>query len=206
MLVVGRWAAFLSPRALVRALLVVIVAGTWPPTEGLAAKAAQRHDEVYLMRGLADVFSLGLNRLGARLREKGIDATVMNHTGWRVVVRRILEDRERYGARPVVLVGHSLGADAVIKIARALHEHKVPVRYMVTLAAPAPAPVPSNVRKVVNYYFSFGIGAKLTGDAGFHGVLDNRDGSPIRGVNHFNVDDNAAIQKEIVGQVLRYVR
>jgi pimeloyl-ACP methyl ester carboxylesterase len=198
--------AWLSPHAIARTALVILLAMAWQPAQSLAVKSSRHHDEVYLVRGLANVFSLGLNQLGGRLRAKGVDVTVMNHTGWRGIVRRIVEDRERYGARPVVLVGHSLGGNAVIWIAKALGEHKIKVSYMATLAAPAPAPVPPNVRRVVNYYFSFGIGAKLVGAEGFHGALENRDCSGMRGVNHFNVDDQEAIQKEIAGRVLRVVR
>lgn len=198
--------ARLSLRRVVRALVMIVVVGVWPAADGRAAKISRHNDEVYLVRGLADVFSLGLNQLGERLRAKGVDVTVVNHTGWRGIVRRIVEDRKRYGARPVVLVGHSLGGNAVIWIAKALGEHRIKVSYMATLAAPAPGPVPPNVRRVTNYYFSFGIGAKLVAEEGFHGALENKDLSGMRGVTHFNVDDQKAIQAEIAGRVLRVVR
>ena len=172
-----------------------------------AKVAAHRPDSVYLLRGIADVFSRGLDSMAATLIRRGIDARVMNHSNWARIAQQIIADQKRYGGRPVVLVGHSLGANAAIRIAERLQRANVPVAYIATLAATDPDPVPSNVRRVDNYYFrSGGWGVKIVGAKNFSGILRNRDLSKAEGMGHFNLDDQPAIQREVLRNIARYAR
>jgi hypothetical protein len=172
-----------------------------------AKVAAHRSDSVYLLRGIADVFSRGLDTMAATLVRQGVDAKVANHATWGRIARQIIADQKRYGRRPVVLVGHSLGANAAIRIAQRLQQANIPVAYIATLAATSPDPVPSNVRRVDNYYFrSGGWGVKVVGGKNFSGILRNRDFSRTEGVGHFNMDDQPAIQREVLSNVARYAR
>src|SRR6478735_5152055 len=108
------------------------VDGVVPATPVVAA-AAQR-GEVYLLRGFADVFSRGLDEVAENLDADGVDAHVVSHVQWRMVLRDILRDRAQFGPRPIVLVGHSLGANAAIQVAEELRKRNIAVRYLVTLA------------------------------------------------------------------------
>jgi pimeloyl-ACP methyl ester carboxylesterase len=172
-----------------------------------AKGAAPRPDNVYLLRGIADVFSRGLDSMGATLVRRGIDARVVNHSSWARIAQQIIADRKRHRGRPVVLVGHSLGANAAIRIAERLQRANIPVGYIATLAATNPDPIPSNVRRVDNYYFkSGGWGVKIVGDPNFSGTLRNRDLSGTEGTGHFNLDDQPAIQREVLRNVARYAR
>ncbi len=108
---------------------------------------------------------------------------------------------------PVILIGHSLGANAVIDIAEGLEKHGIRVDYMATFAATAPDPLPGNVRRVVNYYFKrHGWGLPLTPGPRFRGNLDNRDFSDIKDIGHFNIEKQRPLQDEVVRNVLRIVR
>ena len=168
---------------------------------------AHRPDSVYLLRGIANMFSLGLDSMASTLVGRGIDAKVMNHSNWARIAQQIIADRKRYGGRPVVLVGHSLGANAAIWIAERLQRANIPVAYIATLAATDPDPVPANVRRVDNYYFkSSGCGVKIVGDDNFSGTLRNRDLSTAEDVGHFNLDDQPAIQRELLTNIARYAR
>jgi len=161
-------------------------------------------EEVYLLRGFADVFSRGLDEMGAELNALGVNAHVQGHLGWRGVARRIIADTKRNGRSTVVLVGHSLGANAVIGIAERLASEGIAVDYMATFAATAPDPVPANVRRVVNYYFATsGWGEPLVPGRGFRGSLKNRDFSNSETIGHFNIDKQRPLQAEVVREVLR---
>src|SRR5690606_40869342 len=46
------------------------------------ATVVAAHGQVILLRGLVNVFSLGMGRLAAKLRAKGIPARVTNHSHW----------------------------------------------------------------------------------------------------------------------------
>jgi thioesterase domain-containing protein len=167
-------------------------------------QVAAGRGEVYLLRGFADVFSRGLDEMGAELNALGVSAHVQGHLGWRGVARRIIADTKQNGRMPVVLVGHSLGANAVISIAERLAKEGIAVDYMATFAATAPDPVPGNVRRAVNYYFATnGWGEPLVPGPGFSGSLRNRDFSNSETIGHFNIDKQRPLQAEVVRDVLR---
>jgi thioesterase domain-containing protein len=163
--------------------------------------------EVFLLRGYADVFSRGLDQMAATLNHQGIDAEVTNHLSWRAVALEIIDRQKRSGRKPVVLVGHSLGANAVIQIAELLKKEHITVQYMAIFAATGPDPVPSNVRRVDNFYFATkGWGEPVSGARDFSGSLNNRDYSRAGGIGHFNIDKQPQIQREVLAKIVRYVQ
>lgn len=119
---------------------------------------ATAHVRIDLFRGLANVFSRGMDTLAARLNGRGYSARVHSTNGWRSTVRQIA-DRDARGQRDiVVLIGHSLGANATIQAADELNQQNIPVALIVTFDATQPRPVPRNVLSVVNFYQNNGFG------------------------------------------------
>lgn len=174
--------------------------------ENTTAKQGYAGD-VYLLRGFADIFSRGLDELGTKLAAHGIDVRVIGHGAWESAASTIIANQRRYGRKPVVLIGHSLGANAAILMAERLRAQNIEVQYLVTFAATAPEPVPGNVDRVANYYFaSKGWGEKLVAGAGFHGALDNKDYSKARDIGHFNIEKQADIHRDVIRNVLGIVR
>lgn len=157
----------------------------------VAAKhpASSQRAHVYLLKGLADVFSSGMDALEMKLRRQGIVAHVRSHA-----VAESLADEVarayRSGARgPVIIVGHSLGADATVDMARRLNEYKIPVALIVSLGPLSSPRVPPNVARVINYYQSNSAwrGQMVRGE-GFRGSLQNIDLDRDADINHFNID------------------
>ncbi|MPR61577.1 thioesterase domain-containing protein [Brucella intermedia] len=192
----------------------LIFAGAALALGGGAAQAAPRtpsrtapQADVYLLRGFGDIFSTGIDEIGKQLQANGVDAHVEGHQAWRFVLNRILADQRNNPRAPVVLIGHSLGANAVIDIAAALEKKGIQVAYMATFAATAPAPLPGNIRRVVNFYFKqHGWGLPLTAGPRFRGSLDNRDFSGMKDIGHFNIEKQRPLQDEVVRNVLGIVR
>src|ERR1700694_737562 len=89
---------------------------------------------VLLLRGWFGVFSTGLDSLADELKAQGINAEVAGHLHWATAVSDILPERAAGKTGPLVLVGHSQGANNVIDVARSLEAHNVPVDLLVTLA------------------------------------------------------------------------
>ena len=163
--------------------------------------------DVYLLRGFGDVFSTGIDEIGKQLQANGVDARVEGHQAWRFVLNQILADQQKNPRAPVILIGHSLGANAVIDIATALEKKGIQVTYMATFAATAPAPLPGNIRRAVNFYFKqHGWGLPLTAGPRFKGNLDNRDFSGMKDIGHFNIEKQRPLQDEVVRNVLNIVR
>ena len=70
------------------------------------------HKKVYLLRGLTNVLSPGIDQLADELRKRDISATVANHLFWNSLANEALRDCRSDPETSIVLVGHSLGASA----------------------------------------------------------------------------------------------
>ncbi|MGC2075971.1 MAG: hypothetical protein WA728_08070, partial [Xanthobacteraceae bacterium] len=81
--------------------------GAQPPPRG----------HVYPLRGLFNVFSLGMDSLAEELKRRGVYATVDNYADWQTLADQAATDYKAGKESPIILIGHSLGADAVMKMA-----------------------------------------------------------------------------------------
>jgi hypothetical protein len=149
----------------------------------------RQEPQIYLVRGFMDVFSTGLDQLADKLRSHGYgNVHVVGLQGVTSTVRQ-LSSTAPIGARsPIVLIGHSLGANAVIDIARRLNEASIPIQLLVTFDATEALPVPGNVARLVNFYQRNGVGRLPTFAPDFRGTFYNLDLSTISDVTHTNID------------------
>jgi len=157
---------------------------------------------VLLLRGWFGVFSTGMDGLADELKSKGIKAQVAGHLYWSTALKEIVRDRAAGKTGPLVLVGHSQGANNVIDMARSLEKQKIPVDLLVTLAPFMQDPIPGNVVRAVNFYQSPGWGAPLTTDRSFHGKLSNINVGDDWTIAHVSIDKSARIHAEISREIL----
>jgi hypothetical protein len=163
-----------------------------------AAGPAQMGAHAYLMRGLMNVFSLGMDDLATELRSAGVSAEVYNHADSSAVVNEIVS-RYRSGDRSsVVLIGHSLGADAIVQMAQALDAQGVPVALLAPFDGTESHVVPGNVATAINFTRH----ARLQPSPDFHGKLENVDLSADPRIDHLNIDKSPRLHS----YVLNYVR
>jgi pimeloyl-ACP methyl ester carboxylesterase len=168
--------------------------------------ASATEPRVILLRGWFGVFSTGLDGIADALKANGINAEVAGHLYWETAVADIIRERAEGKVRPLVLVGHSQGANNVIDMARALQAHNIKVDLLVTLAPFMQNPLPANVVHAIDYYQSPGWGAPLVPDNGFHGVLQNINMDGDWGATHMNVDKNPRVQNQILREVVTLAR
>jgi pimeloyl-ACP methyl ester carboxylesterase len=178
-----------------------------------------RAGNAYLVRGLIGVFSTGMDELAAQLEAAGIRAHVYQSEQRGDLARRLIEVyRNAPAPEPLILIGHSYGADDVIRTARDLDRAGIPVDLIVTVDATTPPRVPKNVKLVWNFYQSSpatdwwpmfrGIPLELEKDAKvtLHNI-DIRDPKYADemlepGTNHVNIDKNAKLQRVVVQRVV----
>lgn len=131
---------------------------------------------VYLLRGWLGVFSTGMDDLSVKVNRLGIRATVHGHMEYYSLAESIAS-RYRSGVREnVVIIGHSLGANAAIQMAARLGDHKVPVALVITYDPTVVEYVTGNVVRLVNFYQSNnGWGALVAQGPDFNGILNNID-------------------------------
>jgi len=126
---------------------------------------------VYLLRGLMNIFSLGMDDLGEKIRRRGYPVVVSNHTEWQTIADDIAAKYKAGWSGPIILIGHSYGADAVMLMGEYLGKKNVPVDLIVPFDGTASYAASANVRRVLNIYQREY--AKQTRGPGFHGELIN---------------------------------
>ena len=206
---IGRYRASRPPlRRLAAGAALLAALGIALPTAALSAKIPQReagpsHPHVYLMRGLLNVFSLGMDQLAAQIERRGIDASVYNHTLAGDVVNEIVHDYRAGDRGPYILIGHSLGADAVMTMAQQLSLQGVPVALVVPFDGTGSYAAPANVACVLN--LTQRKYAYMLPGAGFHGRLSNVDVSGDTSIDHFTIDKSPRLQAVALNSVLQAV-
>jgi pimeloyl-ACP methyl ester carboxylesterase len=178
---------------------------------------APRVGNAYLLRGFIGVFSTGIDHLGQEVNASGIHGEVFQDDQWSVLADQIARRFKGHpDAEPLILIGHSYGADDVIRIARKLDSADVPVTLLITLDPVTPPAVPKNVRLCVNLYQSNGVwdylpwlrGIPLAQAPGSSGTLYNANIRTERtdlldpDVNHFNIEKKQKIHEEVLRLLL----
>jgi hypothetical protein len=143
---------------------------------------------VYLLRGWMNVFSTGMDDLSVKLNRLGIRATVHGHME-ELSLAEAIASRYRSGLREdVVIIGHSLGANAAVQMAARLGDHNIPVALVITYDPTVVLSVSGNVVRLVNFYQSNnGFGALVAPGPDFHGILNNIDLADAN-LDHVSID------------------
>jgi pimeloyl-ACP methyl ester carboxylesterase len=171
------------------------------PAGSVSGDPAQSRPHVYLMRGLMNIFSLGMDQLAVQIQRRGIAASVFNHSVEASVVDEIAARYRAGDHGPIILVGHSLGADAVMMMAQQLDSKGVPVALIVPFDGTASFTAPKNVACVLNMtqrYYAF-----MRPGPGFRGNLRNVDLSQDTSIDHFTIDKSPRLQAVALASVLQ---
>jgi pimeloyl-ACP methyl ester carboxylesterase len=158
---------------------------------------------VVLLRGLMNIFSTGMDSLGAKLRDAGWRASEHNHTAWGELADGLQAAAHRAQlCRPLVVVGHSLGGDDAIRLSGTLGARGVEVDMLFTFDPSLLGAVPPGPRIVVNYFQTTGLwGRELQPAAGFMGRIEN---VPVdRGLvaNHFTIDKDGQLHADVLARM-----
>jgi pimeloyl-ACP methyl ester carboxylesterase len=162
------------------------------------ASAPKAREHVYLMRGAFNVFSLGLDELGAKLQRLGINVSVENYLAWSRIVDEAAAEYKSGRVQNIILVGHSSGATAVTAVAARLGELGVPVKLAVGLDPTTRVFAAGHVDRYVNFYAPGGMGTVVDKGQDFHGVLQNVS---ITTAGHFDIDKNQALQDKVIAEI-----
>jgi len=165
--------------------------------------------QLHTMRGGLGIFSIGMNQL-----RDSVDAqyhipaygTMWYNAGEvsQFIIKNYYTNKDR---GPIILIGHSLGANEQIKVARNLYKAGIPVALLVTVDAVSQTIVPPNVHYALNVYkpgflpmFS---GLKLRAVTPKTTFIENVNVNTVRGinVNHFTIDKDRIVQAMILNRI-----
>jgi hypothetical protein len=167
-----------------------------------AAANANAHRKVYLLRGLTNVLSPGIDQLADELRNRNMDATIANHAFSESLANEAIADCKSGRVSSIVLVGHSLGASAAVSMAEQLQKAGLRVALIVTLDPVVKIVVPNNVHILRNFYLSSGVGTKVERSGNSHGMLQNVDMGRNAELGHVSLTTAPSIQKQIMRDIL----
>jgi hypothetical protein len=163
--------------------------------------ASRAEVQVDLFRGLADIFSRGMDTLTHRLNQEGYTARVYSTNQWPTTAQRIADQYSRGHKVIVVLVGHSLGGNAIFDAAYDLDQRNIPIELLVSFDATNPRPVPKNVLHVVNFFQQNGFGKQVTAGPGFKGQLSNVDLTAETGLSHTTIDKSPRLHAMVMRKI-----
>lgn len=176
---------------------------------------------IYTMRGWLGIFSMGMNRLAKNTQKTfGICSTAVAYSEWKMLSEFIIaKNKSGQLQRPLILIGHSYGADNQIKVAQELNREHITVDLLITLDPVTPGLIPPNVKHELNIYKSHPHtdcipvlrGLPLAAVDTAETSVENINLRPILpkdagDTTHFNIDDNKYAQQIIFREIYKLLR
>jgi hypothetical protein len=166
-----------------------------------ASAAAAGHKKVYLLRGLTNVLSPGIDHLNEELQRRNVDVTIANHAFSDPLALEAIDGCKSGRISSIVLVGHSLGASAAVSMAEQLQRAGLHVALIVTIDPVTKIVVPNNVRILRNYFLSSGVGTVVERSGQFHGTLQNVDMGKTE-YGHVSLTNAPVVQNQAMRDIL----
>ena len=158
---------------------------------------AQASGHIYLLRGLAGIFSTGLDVLDEKLIQRGYTATIHSHDSYDALAAEAAR-LQKSGKGPIIIIGHSLGADAAIFMAERMKAAGASVALIVTFGPTMNLVVPSNVSQVINYYTG---NTLVTRGPGFKGTISNVNLNAAPDINHLNIEKSNRLHASVISRI-----
>ena len=194
----GRWWLWPLRTAAMALLLLALPLGTAKaavPSSG----AASAH--VYLLRGVLNIFSLGLDDIAAKLQAQGIPVTIINYLGWSSLADEAAADYKSGRVRTIILVGHSSGATVLPDMVARLDQLGAPVKLAIGLDSVFRTSLQGRVGRYINFYVANGNGEPVARTSRLHGTLENIDVENVPGVGHLTIDKNEIMQQKVISAI-----
>ena len=193
-----RWLRPLTAFA-VMALLVAVPTGA--RAQGPAPSKPTAH--VYLLRGVLNVFSMGMDQIAYKLEQRGIASTVTNYLLWSSLADDAAAAYKSGKVRTIILVGHSSGATVLPDMVERLTRLGAPVKLAIGLDSVFQTTLSGKVGRYINFYIGNGAGTRVARGKNLQGELSNVDVEKTPGgVGHVTIDKNEIIQQKVISAIL----
>jgi hypothetical protein len=173
-----------------------------PPGAGAATRPSGATDaHVYLLRGLLNVFSLGLDEIAAKLQQQGIPVTIANYVSWRSIADEAAADYKSGRVKTIILVGHSSGATVLPDVVARLDQLGAPAKLVIGLDSIYRTKLAGHAGRYINFYIGNGAGEPVTRTKDFHGTLENVNVQDVPGVGHITIEKNEIMQRRVISAI-----
>jgi hypothetical protein len=192
----GRWLRPLQRMAVAILLMVVPLCAS----PGNAATSAAADTHVYLLRGVLNIFSLGLDDIGAKLQAQGFNVTIANYLSWSSLADEAAAEYRSGRTKTIVLVGHSSGATALPDMVARLDHLGAPVKLAIGLDSVFRTSLSGRVGRYINFYVANGSGEPVARTGQFRGELENIDVGRM-GMAHLTIDKSEIMQRKVISAI-----
>jgi hypothetical protein len=168
-----------------------------------SSKPGRTH--VYAMRGLLGVFSTGMDKLAKQLNHRlDVPAVAMSYHEDNKLVNHLIKKKQRGLLNgPIILVGHSYGADTIVSVAQKLSKENIQVETLISIDNTKKDVVPGNVKRFYHIHsgasklsqavFGWGKSLAIEKTSTKHYDIDVTKNPDFKNINHFNIDDSQQI-------------
>src|SRR5712671_3092694 len=191
------WLRSLQMMAMALLLAIPIGPGT---ANAMPGSGAATGAHVFLLRGVLNIFSLGLDDIAAKLEQQGIAVTVANFVSWSSLADEAAAEYRSGRVRTIILVGHSSGATALPDMVARLDQLGAPVKLAIGLDSVFRTSLTGRVGRYINFYVANGAGTPVAKTTQFHGELENVDVGKI-GMGHLSIDKNQIMQQKVISAI-----
>ena len=194
----GRWLRPLQGMAVAALLMMLPVGAEASPGNAVTSAAASTH--VYLLRGVLNIFSLGLDDIATKLQQQGFNVTIANYLSWSSLADEAAAEYRSGRTRTIVLVGHSSGATALPDMVARLDRLGATVRLAIGLDSVFRTSLTGRVGRYINFYVANGNGEPVAKTSQFHGELENIDVGRL-GMGHLTIDKSEIMQRKVISAI-----
>jgi hypothetical protein len=198
------WLRSLKPAVLAIVLAIALLAVPALTTASHAVPASASGASgvhVYLLRGVLNVFSLGLDGIASKLEAQGIPVTITNYLGWSALADEAAADYRSGKIHTIILVGHSSGATVLPDMVARLSQQGAPVKLAIGLDSVFRTSLSGRVGRYVNYYIGNGNGEPVAPTKQLHGTLENVNVSNVPGVGHLTIEKSEIMQRRVISDI-----
>ena len=172
------------------------------PAQGVTSPASGASTaHVYLLRGVLNIFSLGLDDIAAKLRAQGVPVTVANFASWSSLADEAAAGHRSGKLKTIILVGHSSGATALPDMVAKLDQLGVPVKLAIGLDSVFRTSLSGRVGRYINFYIANGAGTPVEKTKQFQGTLQNVNVESVPGVGHMSIEKNEIMQQKVISEI-----
>ena len=196
-----KWSSHVLLRRLQAAAICLLLLLPFGARPASATPSSAGTAHVYLLRGVLNIFSLGLDDIAAKLRAQGIPVTVANFVSWSSLADDAAAGYKSGQLKTIILVGHSSGATALPDMVAKLGTLGVPVKLAIGLDSVFRTKLSGNAERYINFYIASGAGEPVIRTKDFHGKLDNVDVQSVPGVGHITIEKNQIMQQKVISAI-----
>ena len=191
------WSSWRWLQAIAIAVLLLLPVGANPAQAVASPASGPSTAHVYLLRGVLNIFSLGLDDIAAKLRAQHVSVTVANFASWSSLADEAAAGYRSGKLKTIILVGHSSGATALPDMVAKLDQLGVPVKLAIGLDSVFRTSLKGRVGRYINFYIANGAGTPVEKTMEFQGQLENVNVQDVPGVGHMSIEKNQIMQQKV---------